>query len=146
MPRRKTLAQTIIDLERENGELTARLAAANLQLAFWKENSRGLENNVRMWMGLHSEAMQMMAKLGEAPIPFEEQAARIKAALAAPGPGVEALIMAVSLASAGSIDRLRGALPELAPMFAPLLAKLPKRLPKKPKVQAITNAQAERVL
>ena len=142
MGKRKTVAQ----LEAEVAELNVRLTAANLQLAYWKEAARGLENNVRMWMAMHNDAMQTMARLGEAPPDFEAQRARVTAALDAPGPGVEALIMAVSLASARDLRSLAAKLPQLAPSFMGLLRGLPKKLPRPAKVQEVKGAQAERIL
>jgi SMC interacting uncharacterized protein involved in chromosome segregation len=135
----KGLEEEVRALEQRNAELTVQLRAVHLQLAFWKENARQQENMVRMWQAMHSEAMTTMQKLGEAPIEFEAQAARLRNALDAPGQGVEALIAAVSLAAADTKAQIGRILPDLAPMLKRL-----KKAPTLPRTQGVIGASAER--
>jgi|PlaIllAssembly_1097288.scaffolds.fasta_scaffold210292_2 hypothetical protein len=126
-------------LQQEVGNLTVQLQAAHLQLQFWKEQSRQMENQMRMWQGMYSEALNTMRKLGEAPPDFEHHAALVKEAMEAPGQGVEALIMAVSLAAADTKGRIAKLMPDLAPLMKRL-----KKAPALPRTQGVRDVTAER--
>jgi hypothetical protein len=126
-------------LQQEVANLLVQLKAAHLQLQFWKEQSRQLENQMRMWQGMYSESLNTMRRLGEAPPDFEHHAALVKTAMEAPGQGVESLIMAVSLAAADTKGRIAKLIPDLAPMM-----KLIKKAPALPRTQGVRDVTAER--
>ena len=116
-----------------------RLKTCELQLRFWQEQARNMENQVAMWQKMYSAALETMRNVSVTPPDLERQLALAAAALNSTGGGVADLIRAVALAA----TKDREVMLALAPELAPLLERI-KELPSLPEPQIVSGAQAER--
>lgn len=131
-----TKAQLEVELAKVRAEVarvTVLLTATQHQLHFWHEQSRTLENQMRVWQSLYMQTLNHARQIHAQPEDIDKSLALAQRALDAQ-PAIEDLIRAVSLASCGDRVTMRRLFPQLAALDGPVT----------PPTQLISNATGDR--
>jgi hypothetical protein len=124
-------------LEADVAALAQQNESLKLQLNFWHEQSRALENQVQLHQRLHLETLEAVRRINHDPVEFGELVKRAKEAYDADQQqraGIESLIGAVALASTNQAYVIGELLPHLKPMLAQL-----GFVPSKPPAQGVKS-------
>jgi uncharacterized protein (DUF3084 family) len=125
-----------IDVEkakREADRLRVEVQAVQIQLRFWHEQCRSMENQLRITQQLYMGALDTMRSIKETPPDFENELTQVKAMLESQPP-IESLIMAVALSSSSDVQAIRRLFPEIGKALNQI----------KPPAQRISDASGER--